>query len=395
MTYRVNVNPEMLKWARINAGFEFDDLPKSLKNVPLWEEGKIKPTWNDLRRLAKKYKRPPVFYFASSPPVDNSPEIIEFRSNEIIDKFSLDLNLELNKAKYRRNVFINLNNDYNIKLKDFSTIIHENKNVEFFSNYIRSLMNISFDSQAKWIYNINEKKDHTHSNFLYEWKEIISDLGILVFETEKVQENEMSGLSLYYDISPIILLNGKNSINRRIFTLIHELVHLLMGETTIGKVDFNNKKEAFCNKVAANVLVPSDLLKNSKLSKNVSVKSLSKDKINYRQLGTLSHMFGVSKQVILIQLYKINKISLKFKNEYLNQLKEQNNVKKIKEKEKRSFGGISPVGKVKKYVGKPFSRFIIDAYENNIIGYSSFQKYLDLDIDLLDSLHDEVYNFFR
>ena len=68
MTYRVNVNPDMIKWARKSAGFKFEDLPNSLENAPLWENGDLKPTWNDLRNLAKKYKRPPVFYLRSKPP---------------------------------------------------------------------------------------------------------------------------------------------------------------------------------------------------------------------------------------------------------------------------------------------------------------------------------------
>ena len=46
------------------------------------------------------------------------------------------------------------------------------------------------------------KKRYDHSIFLYNWKEVLYNLGILVFETEDVLENEMSGLSLYYDSMP-------------------------------------------------------------------------------------------------------------------------------------------------------------------------------------------------
>lgn len=69
------------------------------------------------------------------------------------------------------------------------------------------------------------------------------NLGILVFETKNVAESEMSGCSIYYDCCPIILLNGKNYHNRRIFTLMHELAHLIQGDSTICDVDKYNEKK--------------------------------------------------------------------------------------------------------------------------------------------------------
>lgn len=97
------------------------------------------------------------------------------------------------------------------------------------------------------------------------WKEICFDLGILVFEMENVPESEVSGCSIYYDVCPIILLNGKNTPNRRIFTLMHELAHLTQGVSAICDVDKHNIKETFCNKVATEVLIPTDTLDKKEL----------------------------------------------------------------------------------------------------------------------------------
>lgn len=52
---------------------------------------------------------------------------------------------------------------------------------------------------------------------------------------------------------------------------------------------------------------------------------------------------------------------------------------------------MAPVKKVKKYDGKPFSRFIVSAYENEIIGPTEFKRYLNLPIDSIDSLYDEIF----
>ena len=82
---------------------------------------------------------------------------------------------------------------------------------------------------------------------------------------ENVPESEVSGCSLYYDVCPIILINGKNTPNRRIFTLMHELVHLTQGTSAICDVDKHNRKESFCNKVASEVLIPHDTIDKKEL----------------------------------------------------------------------------------------------------------------------------------
>ncbi len=400
MVYRVKVNPDMIKWARESAGFKFEDLPNSLNKAHLWENGDLEPTWNDLRKLAKKYKRPPVFYLRSKPPKIDEIDFIEFRSDDKITDFSPDLNLEINKAKFRRTAYINIHEEMNIKIMDFSknvikSEVSYNKNtVKNFAKAIRTLLGISLEKQSEWIENDSGNKDYTHSKFLYEWKETVSELGILIFETEDVSEAEISGLSLYYDKCPIILLNGKNKPNRRIFTLIHELAHLMMGVSTICDVDIDNKKEFLCNQIASEVLIPLESLKNMEISKDKAVKDHESEKWNSRQLGKLSHIYGVSKQTVIIQLYKLGKTSKSFKDSTINELKEHDIMLKNKEKERRknsNGGGMAPVKKVKKYDGKPFSRFIVSAYENEIIGPTEFKRYLNLPIDSIDSLYDEIF----
>ena len=74
------------------------------------ECGEEKSTWNDLRNLAKKYKRPSFFYFLKKPPVEEN-QFIEFRSDEKIDEFSSSLRLEIRKAKFRRTAYIRIYED--------------------------------------------------------------------------------------------------------------------------------------------------------------------------------------------------------------------------------------------------------------------------------------------
>ncbi|NMO09498.1 ImmA/IrrE family metallo-endopeptidase [Methanobacterium subterraneum] len=382
MVYRVKANPKMIKWAREDAGYDFEELPKNLAKAPLWESGELQPTWKDLRNLANKYKRPPIFYLMSEPPEDEDDQIIEFRAPEKIKDYSPALRLEIRKSKYRRNAFISLNNEMGFNLTNFSKQKINSNNSSLFAKKLREILDVPVETQKKWIFNDNGQKKYNHSIFLYKWKEIVYNLGILVFETEDVSEKEMSGLSLYNDICPIILLNGKNNHNRRIFTLIHELAHIFMGESTICDVDKKNQKESFCNKVAAEVLVPSPLKDEQVFYKKGTVK-----------VGPLSHEYGISKQAIVIRLYSLNKVSKEFKDQELHYIELYNKDQKRKQKERNKLskgGGMSAIDKKKKYEGKAYSRFILNAYENKIISPTKFMRYLDLPVDAADSLYELV-----
>lgn len=381
MAVKVNANPIMMKWAREDAGFSLDELPQSLKKAEKWESGEEKPTWADLRNLAKKYKRPSFFYFLKKPPVEEN-HFIEFRSDEKIEEFSPSLRLEIRRAKFRRTAYIRIHEDQGFNLNNFSKYVLHEKNPFKLAKHIRNYLNIDFETQQEWIYRNNGNKDYKHNNFLNHWKELCFDLGILVFEMDKVPETEISGCSIYYDNCPIILLNGKNNYNRRIFTLMHELAHLTQGVSAICDVDKHNKKEAFCNKVAAEILMPKDTFDK---------KELFTKKGNLK-LGVLSHKYGVSEQSLVYKLNSIHLISDELKDELISQIEEYNNEtkKKIKEKNKNSNPKIPTSTRKKKYDGMPYTRLVLNAYDNEIITSTQAMRYLDTSLDNFEKISNEV-----
>lgn len=75
---------------------------------------------------------------------------------------------------------------------------------------------------------------------------------------------EFRGFVLYDEIAPFVFINGKDAVAGKIFTLVHEIAHVLIGESASFNLSFHkehdNKIEQFCNQVAANFLVPEALL---------------------------------------------------------------------------------------------------------------------------------------
>lgn len=390
--YRVPVNREMLIWAREDAGYEIEDLPKGLNKVSKWESGEEKPTWNELRKLANKYKRPSVFFLRSHPPEEEEEDFKDYRSSQPHEfDESPELKLEIRKAKYRRDAFINIQKEMGLALPSFSKYKFDSDDYVTFAKKMREIIGIDIETQKSWIIKLsNGKRDHLHSRFLDEWKEKVSELGVLIFETEKVEKTEIDGLALYKPEYPIILLNGSDNQNRRIFTLFHELTHLMLGESAKCDLDKHNKKEAFCNKVAGEFLVPREYLEQEPIVE----KNTTKEWSNYH-LGRLSHFYGVSKQTILLRIFTLNKITKKSFGSQFKQLQkdadEQEKKKKERRKKQKTKGAMAPVDKKIKYEGKPYSRLILSAYDHNIISPVNFSRYMDLPVTDVEKLAEKIF----
>ena len=83
----------------------------------------------------------------------------------------------------------------------------------------------------------------------------------------KLNPEEFRGFALSEKRVPLIFLNGADTKSGQMFTLAHELAHIWLGETGVSDVtpEFipTNKTEIWCNKVAAEMLVPTAFLKHS------------------------------------------------------------------------------------------------------------------------------------
>ena len=211
-------------------------------------------------------------------------------------------------------------------------------------------------------------------NFLDNCKTILNDkFGILIFETKDVEINEIRGLYMHHNKTPIILLNGKDSVNGRIFTLFHELTHLLLGKSAICDIYIDKKEEIFANAVAGKFLVPTDDLKiNCELYEDLTS--------NY-SLNKLSHTYGVSKEVILRRLLDLDKIS---KYEYDEKIKDN-----ISLKNTNSSGNY--LDNQIRYNGKPFLSLVLEAYESNIITIGDFYNFTNLNQKSIKELESKLW----
>ena len=365
----LNVNTKWLKWARTSVKYEKDVVASKLnvnpEKITEWEEtGEL--THDELIALSDVYELSPYTFFDGNDPVYDK-EIPDFRTiNSEKIKLTPEIMFELRRAKENRETLLNFEEDFDdFEFPLFSSYTIDSNNPLIVAENIRNLLDMS--------------RANSHRKLDY-WINIIESLGILVFEFYNIEPEQLRGYALYYDKLPIIGINHKESTNAKKFTLFHELAHLIMkkdGISNINEYAIINNDEAYCNKVASEVLVPNKLFKNY-IRDNPSYK-----KFRAKDIKGLSKIFNVSRQVIVRRALDLGYISrvdynnrIKEFNEYINPPKKNNSNKNVNSKlqpkkdnkPKDSDKGLHNKAKIAlRKNGNYFTSLLIKAYEEDLI----------------------------
>ena len=222
------INPSILAWARESAGFYLEEAAHKIKVssdvLEACELGEKRLSISQLRLLSNAYKRPlAFFYLPVAPEKEDIPK--DFRRLDAKAKKTLSpkLRLEIRKAEYRREVALELYKELDFEIPTFNLKISISSDVIEVSQPIRKLLNVDLDEQKKL------QGEYAVLNF---WRERFEKMGILVFQAPMIQLNQMRGFSIDDFPLPIIVLNSKDYPKARVFTLFHELAHLLLLEKT-------------------------------------------------------------------------------------------------------------------------------------------------------------------
>ena len=253
--YIQGINPTIIKWARERSGYTLQEVAKSLNRavatISNWESGAAAPTYVQLEKLADKYKRPIAMFFFPEPPQE--PDFVEqlaLRSSEI-EQLDPSIRILLRQAYARQLSLMELNMGVNPADTTVFRDLHPQlgDSPTELAQQTRAYLDISVDTQAGW----NSAKEA-----LGNWRESVEEKGIFVFKAA-FQNDSVDGFCLVHEQFPVIYLNNSRSSVRQIFSLFHELAHLLLGENGItrGINPVGEQIEVFCNQFAAEFLVPS------------------------------------------------------------------------------------------------------------------------------------------
>ena len=231
---------------------------KDVSVIEKWEPGEDFPAYSQLEKLAEIYKRPLALFFFPEPPLE-AEEKQEFRTlpDFEIENLAADTIYALRQAKAMQLSLQEINNGINPSTKKISQdiAVSSRDDLRILAEQIRNYLNVTLEEQLTW----NDRE-----TALKKWRSVVEEAGIFIFK-RSFKQREISGFCLIDIEFPIIYLNNTTEKSRQIFTIFHELAHILLQTNGITKSDDryinslqgeNKYIEIFCNKFAAEFLLP-------------------------------------------------------------------------------------------------------------------------------------------
>ncbi|WP_137701292.1 ImmA/IrrE family metallo-endopeptidase [Marimonas lutisalis] len=253
-----NINPDITIWARETAGYDLIEASQVLgiseNSLSRIESGEKEPTRNQIKKMAAKYRRPLVtFYLRDRPRTSEAPK--DFR--KVVDPI----------VGEEARIFA-LYREIGSRQSIVRSMIEEDDEVDHleFVGSLKSIDNVFSAAET-----IEDILGFTRHDFRREksvdlafsaLRQSAEQAGIFVIlqghlghYTTSIPVSAFRGFALADDIAPFIVINEYDSKSAWSFTLLHELCHILLGQSGISGYNSESKVEAFCDRVAAAFLV--------------------------------------------------------------------------------------------------------------------------------------------
>ena len=360
------ITPQLLQWARERVEMPVDLAAKAagvtIDKYQSWEAGEHLPTINQAKKFAQKVRIPYAWLYLESPPEKfKLPKNADYRtfSNQVLPSNPIELNYLISDITMRRDAMIELYADMNMQLPMFEEYMNaETSSNDTTAETVRRILGITYQKQRKF--------KNSNEAFNY-YLETLSSIGVLVFQAGKVDKNIMRGMSIYDSILPIIVVNRKDEYSARIFTLLHEFVHILTRTPGICDTFSIGQHSRFeieirCNQIAAEALVPQDALLNE-----YEWNQIIHSGWNDTSIQKIARNFSVSREVIIGRLLTLNKITLDFYKTKLTQYTDEYEQYQVQNRAKKKDGFLPPSTDICSQVGKLYARAVISAYTQEII----------------------------
>ncbi|REJ42743.1 MAG: ImmA/IrrE family metallo-endopeptidase [Microcystis flos-aquae TF09] len=369
------VNPKIIQWARERARYSLESVAVKFKKdvsvIEKWESGEDFPTYSQLEKLAEIYKRPLALFFFPEPPLE-AEEKQEFRTlpDFEIENLAADTIYALRQAKAMQLSLQEINNGINPSTKKiFQDIsVSSSDDLRILAEQIRNYLNVTLEEQLTW---------NDQETALKKWRSAVEEAGIFIFK-RSFKQREISGFCLIDIEFPIIYINNSTEKSRQIFTIFHELAHILLQTNGITKSDDryinslqgeNKYIEIFCNKFAAEFLLPNHVF--SEIIRETIVNVNDNDKI----ISKISSDYKVSREVVLRKLLDNNFISQK---EYSLKVSEWYSEQVGKSQDKNKKSGGNPYANQATYLGENYLKLVFNKYYQGQYDIERVADYLNI-----------------
>jgi len=330
---KIKISPKILKKLRENLGLNVESLANRLGTKPTKiiavEAGRDYFTISQVEKLADIYKVPLIAFFTEE--VIEAHRLPDYRINRE-KRLGNKTVTAIRWAQYVAETVHNLTGKES-KISRFGKILAKEL-AERVREYLK-IDEISFEGSREafeFYHNLIESK---------------FEVGILQYPLD----DDVRAFSIKGPLS-VMVLNESDMYSVKVFSLFHELCHLIKGEEGICSIELDaeaNDTERYCDEFAAEILVPTEKLVKE-VGKNPS------DKV----VWDVAEKYGVSKQVIMIKLLKLNYID----KERYRKFKER-----FKLEKKKGYGKVDWTKRYSRRVGNLVLEEVNKAYHRGDITF--------------------------
>lgn len=309
------INPNIISWAIKRSGLGMSDISKklSIKEEKLTEieQGKTNIAFGKAKQFANITNIPFGFLFLNEVPEEDNLALPDLRTIDSKD---------LREPSQALKEIIRLNQErvewYRAYLSELG--VEENSYVGSLSKADIKEM-VTFLTKKLKVCKVKDAKDYYR-----QLVKAVEELRVMVIQdsnlghhTKPLDIEEFRGFAIADDIAPLIFINTADSLNAQLFTLIHELAHILKGESGVSDNSFSSvdPTEQFCNAVAGEFLVP----KNEFVKHWNNLDETSLD----MAFASLAKTFHVSRHVIARRSLTLNYIDKQHYENYIYKIREE------------------------------------------------------------------------
>ena len=274
-----------------------------------------------------------------------------------------------------------INPAQNCIFKDVSFDVNSDiSDIQEITLILRKYIGIDLNTQTMW---------NSADQAFKKWRLAIEEKGIFVFKYSFKQEG-INGFCLLDNEFPVIYINNKDADYRQIFTLFHELVHILLGidyivhenyEAHINQLSEEDKKvEKFCDRLAAEFLFPSNLFKEE----------IVDNEINDDLYQRLSNKYKVSREVILRRCLDHSLINREQYSAKVTEWKQAYEEKDNKEKAGNMPSGGSYYANQVTYLGLTYLELAFRNYNSGKLSHYELSDYLEIKMNHIPKLEQQL-----
>ena len=330
------VNPEVLVWARTSAGLTLQDAVAkvgirdargvaAVDRLAALERGEKEPTRPTLVRMSQQYRRPLLAFYLTAPPprgdrgadfrtlpVERAPEtdalvdalVRNVRSRQNMVRAALEAEDEAEPLPFVGALSRSVGAETDVE--SLRNVLRRRTSATRLSRHAAGILSevLGPDLNAATYYSQPSADQaftllRTRTEGAGVFVLLKGDLGS---HHTAIDVEVFRGFAIADDVAPFVVINDNDSRAAWSFTLLHELTHLLLGQTGISGSHPGTEIEQFCNSVVAEWMLPLETLDQIQIDRDLDLSE------QQRRIDEFARPRNLSRTMVAYRLLRADRL---------------------------------------------------------------------------------------